>query len=171
MTAPRPRSARGVILAGAGTLVVIAYAAFAALQILVLNPLAAVPGKTLGRIVDETDAAGQPLGQAYTIAVLSVGVLLAVVMCVLSATRWSRQPRVIAAVYLGLLAAGAPGYFYASFGPGMSLADTYFITGGDHSPWGAVLYAVSGVSAVALVILAVTSGLRAVAASRLSTEA
>jgi hypothetical protein len=53
----------------------------------------------------------------------------------------------------------------------MSLADTYFISGGDHTPWGAVLYLVSGIAGIALVLLTVVSGLRAHAHSRVTTEA
>ncbi len=55
--------------------------------------------------------------------------------------------------YLGLLVAGMPGYFVASFGPGMGLADTYGIRGGDFAVGGAALCAVSLLSLVALVAL------------------
>lgn len=34
----------------------------------------------------------------------------------------------------------------------MSLADTYGISGGDHSPWGAVLYGVSLLSLMAVTV-------------------
>ena len=44
---------------------------------------------------------------------------------------------------LALLVLGAPAYVVASFPAGMSLADTYGISGGDHSPWASPLFATS----------------------------
>ena len=53
--------------------------------------------------------------------------------------------------FLVLLALGAPAYFWANFGPGMALADTFFVSGGDHSPWSAPLYVTSGLAVLARV--------------------
>ena len=43
----------------------------------------------------------------------------------------------------------------ASFPAGMGLADAFAISGGDHAPWGAVLYSVSAVAFLALAVVAV----------------
>ena len=48
-----------------GTLAVLAYAALAGLQILVLNPLAAVPGRTLPQIEAEMARWGESLGAPW----------------------------------------------------------------------------------------------------------
>jgi hypothetical protein len=58
-----------------------------------------------------------------------------------------------------MIVLGTPAYFFASFGPGMSLADTYPISGGDHSPWARPLYAASALALLALVGV-VVGGLR-----------
>ena len=153
---PAPaRDRRAILIAIVGTLTVTAYAIFAAWHILVLNPLAALPGKTLEQIVAETEAANQPLGQAFTIGVLALGVLIALVLLVSACLGGLTGILPTAALYSALLALGAPGYFVASFAPGMSLADTYFISGGDASPWAGVLMAVSAAAFLALFCIGV----------------
>ncbi len=67
---------------------------------------------------------------------------------------------------LAVLALGAPAYFWGAFGMGMDLADTFMITGGDHSAVPPVLYAVSGWALVALVGLHVPRAVRWVQARR-----
>lgn len=63
-----------------------------------------------------------------------------------------------ALAYLVLLVLGAPAYVVASFPAGMSLADTYAISGGDHSPWASPLFAISlaalllGIALVAMLL-------------------
>lgn len=64
--------------------------------------------------------------------------------------------------FLALLMLGAVGYFVASFGAGMALADTFGISGADYSPWARPLYVVSALAAVAIVV----GGAVAVARSR-----
>jgi hypothetical protein len=49
----------------------------------------------------------------------------------------------------------APGHIVAAFAPGMSLADTFMISGGDHAPWGMALYLVSAAALLALIVLIV----------------
>ncbi|GAA5146583.1 hypothetical protein GCM10025768_05390 [Microbacterium pseudoresistens] len=141
-------------IAIAGVLAVAAYAAFAALQILVLNPLAATPGKSLEQIRSEASAVGEPLGGAGVLVFLGVGVLLAVILAVV-VIRSRIRPVVTALLFLGLLAFGTPAYFAASFGPGMSLADAFGISGADYSPWSLLLYGISALAVVMAVVLAV----------------
>lgn len=136
----------------AGVLAVTAYAAVAAVQILVLNPLAAVPGRTLDEIRSEMSAAGEVLLWEPVAFILGIGVVLAVVVAIVS-SRGRAHPVIPVMSFLALLMLGAVGYFAASFGVGMSLADTFGISGGDYSPWARPLYAVSLVAGVALVVV------------------
>ncbi|PKQ36133.1 MAG: hypothetical protein CVT61_02565 [Actinobacteria bacterium HGW-Actinobacteria-11] len=134
-----------------GVLAVLAYAVLAALQILVLNPLAAAPGLTLDEIRFAMAEAGENLGQGAVFSVLGIGVALAVAVAVVSVVRRA-DPVVPAMTFLALLMLGAVGYFVASFGAGMALADTFGISGADYSPWARPLYVVSALAAVAIVV-------------------
>lgn len=138
-----------------GVIAVIVYAALAALQILVLNPLAAVPGSSLAAIYAEMDAASETMPVTMPLLILAFGVAAAIVVAVLS-IRSRLEPAHSALLFLLLLVLGAPGYFVASFGPGMNLADTFMIGGADHSRWSLVLFAVSLGAAAAAVVLALT---------------
>lgn len=141
------------IAAIAGTIAVFLYAALAAVQILVLNPLAFAPGKTLGQVHADLAQAGEAIGAPFVLAILGLGPALAVLLMLLL----SRQPavgiRAIGIGYAVLLAFGAAAYFIASFGPGMALTDTYLTSGADHSGWSFVLYAVSAVAIVVAAVL------------------
>ncbi|UNK71235.1 hypothetical protein [Microbacterium sp. H1-D42] len=137
-----------------GVAVVTAYAALAAVQILVLNPLAAVPGAQLGAIYAEMAAAGETMPVVQTLVFLALGVVIAVVVAVLS-IRSRLDALVTALLFCIVLALGVPAYFVASFGPGMNLADTFAISGADGSPWAAPLYIVSLLASGAIVGLAV----------------
>jgi hypothetical protein len=146
----------------AGVLAVTAYAAWAAVQILVLNPLAAVPGLTLDEIGTEMSAAGEDLLWEPVAFILGIGVALAVVVAILS-IRGRAHPVVPAMSFLALLMLGALGYFAARFGVGMSLADTFGISGAEYSPWGWPLYAVSLLAGAALAVGAAVTGMRRLA--------
>ncbi|CAH0153767.1 hypothetical protein [Microbacterium sp. Bi121] len=142
-----------------GVLAVTLYATWAAVHILVINPLAAVPGTGLVEIYATMSDAGQMFSIGWVFAILGLGVVLAV------AVAWvciaSKSPPVVAiSAQLGLLVSGAPAYFIASFGPGMSLADTYLISGGSHSPWHLPLYAISALAAVAVIAIAIVVPMR-----------
>ncbi|WP_258134191.1 hypothetical protein [Microbacterium sp. MYb45] len=143
----------------AGVLAVTAYAAWAALQILVLNPLAAVPGRTLDEIRAEMSAVGEDLLWEPVFFILGIGVVLAVVVAVVS-IRGRADPVIPAMSFLALLMLGTLGYFVASFGPGMSLADTFGIGGADYSPWARPLYAVSALAGAAIAVGGVVTVLR-----------
>ena len=150
---------RTLWIAIAGVLAVVAYAALAAVQIFVLNPLAAAPGLSLDEIRFEMLGAGESLMPVQASVILGVGVALAVMLAVV-AVRTGAHPLVPAMGFLALLMLGAIGYFAASFGAGMALADTFGISGADYSPWARPLYAVSALSAVALVAVGVVAGVR-----------
>ena len=151
-TAPAER-ARVRRIAVAGTVVVAAYAAFGALHALVLNPLAAVPGHSLAQVYDDVAAAGESMGGRVVAVVLGLLVLAAVVL--MRALWRSRQATTATALsgYLTLLVAAGPAFFWASFAPGMALADTYGIGGGSYHPADVVLYAISGIALVSLAVV------------------
>ena len=155
-----PTHRRSMAMAAVGTGLVVAYAFLAALQILVLNPLASVPGRNLGEIHAEVEAAGESMGVWVVIANLLLGPAIAITLLLLRARRRPVQPaRATTVPYLALLVLGAPAYFWASFGPGMSLADTFMIDGYDHSPWALPLHVTSGLALVALVGVVVSTWL------------
>jgi hypothetical protein len=135
-----------VLIACVGTLLVIAYAGLALVQILVLNPLAAAPGKMLDEIHADMALAGESLSTPMAIAVMSLGAGLAVLTLILLSRSRDTTPIAATLAYLLLLTLGAPAYFIAAFGAKMGLADTYLISGGDHSPWAIALYLASTLS-------------------------
>lgn len=146
-----------MIAAISAFLVVSAYAAWALVQILVLNPLVAVPGVSLARIYAEVEAAGQSMDVWLVVAFLAVGPLAMLAHVVLAALR--PLPRWLPSVVgLSLLTAGPLVYWWASIAPSIGLADAYSIRGGDHSPWAWPLVAVSVLALVVLVV----RGLRAI---------
>lgn len=155
----RPLRAQTLWISIFGVLAVTAYAVLAAVQILVLNPLAAAPGLTLEEIRFEMSSVGESLGHGQAFFILGIGVLLALVVAVSSVVR-RVAPIVPAMTFLALLMCGAFGYFAASFGAGMGLADTFGISGADYSPWALPLYAVSALAGVAIVVVAIVTGAR-----------
>src|SRR5690606_23105834 len=111
-------------------------------QIFALNPEAAVPGVPLEQIRADMAAAGESMHPGLGIGIMAVGPLIALLLLVLAVRRTDATPIAIAVAYLVLLGFGPLAYFAAAFGPGMSLADTYGISGADYSPWALPLYAV-----------------------------
>lgn len=146
---------RAVIAAGAGSAALAAYSTAGAFQTLVWNPLAAVPGATLGEIYTALDDAGESLGAPRVIAWSAVGVALAAVA--LTVTIRTKSPRVsyVIAGYLALIVLAAPSHWFVAFTGGMGIADAFATSGGDHAPWGGLLYAASGLALLALVGMAV----------------
>lgn len=142
-----------------GVVCVVAYASVALLQILVWNPEAAVPGAAAHEVWRAVGDAGQGPPNWFVVGVIAMGPVFAVIFLVLftvtGAGVWSTV-----AGYLGLLVAGMPGYVVASFGPGMGMADTYGISGGDFSPGWFPLYAVSTLALLALVAILVGAAVR-----------
>lgn len=157
MTAQRRAT---VVISVLGAVAVTAYATWAAVHILVLNPLAAVPGSALPEIHGAMSDAGESFSVGWVIALVAIGPVLAV------AAAWvciaHRVPPIVAASGpLTLLILGAPGGFVASFTPGMALADTFGISGASHSPSNLPLYGVSLLAAIVVMVLAIGAAARA----------
>lgn len=150
MTDSTPEHSPAVRSAWVGFGLIACYAVVGALQILIWNPLAAVPGSTLREIRAQMDGFNESTGTATVLVwaaigiLLGAGVLVAALRRKISAAGATRLPLVI-------IVLGAPSLMIASFPAGMGLADTFGISGGDHAPWGALLYLVS---AAALILLA-----------------
>ncbi|MEA5119359.1 MAG: hypothetical protein VB036_17320 [Propionicimonas sp.] len=141
------------LLAVAGTVLVVGYAALAGLQILVLNPLAAVPGRSLGQINADLAAQHDSLGMPVVVSILGLGVVGGLALLMRFWRDPQAEPRSVVLGYLGLLTLGAPASFFAGFGAGMALADTYGINAGDYSPWSAPLYATSLVALLGIPVV------------------
>ncbi|OFI36977.1 hypothetical protein BIU82_11205 [Arthrobacter sp. SW1] len=153
------RNRRAVAAACVGVVVIAAYAVVGAMQILVWNPLAAVPGKSLDQIRNEMAAAGGSLGEPVVGGFVAIGIALA--LALLAGAALGRvRPGPVIVLGLVLLVLGAPAYWIASFGAGMSIADTFATHGGDHAPWGWMLQWISLGALVGLAVFAVTLGLR-----------
>ena len=99
---------RAVIAAVVGSAALAAYSITGAFQTLVWNPLAAVPGATLGEIYTALDDAGESLGAPRVIAWSVVGIALAAVA--LRATILAKAPCAshVIAGYLALIVLTAP---------------------------------------------------------------
>jgi hypothetical protein len=135
--------------------VLTAYSVAGAYQTLVWNPLAAVPGASLDEIYAALDAADETLGAPQVIAWSAVGVALAVVALIGTILRRAPRPRHVIAGYLALVVLAAPSHWFVAFTGGMGIADAFATSGGDHAPWGGMLYLASGLALLALVGLAV----------------
>ncbi|WP_174722209.1 hypothetical protein [Cryobacterium lyxosi] len=144
---------RAIRAAAVGFGAVALYALVGVLQILVWNPLAAVPGATLAQIRANMTLANEPLVANGVVIWAAIGMVLAAVVLVVTIVRHTSAVLPVAAAYLVLLVFAAPGHFFVAFGPGMSIADTFMISGGDHAPWGVVLYLVSAAALLALIVL------------------
>lgn len=136
----------------AGFAVVLLYSVAGVLQTLVWNPQAAVPGETLGQIHAEMAKAHESLSVPWVIAWGLIGFLLAVGILFQGLRRKIPAGRA-ALLNLVLIMLAAPSHWFASIPASMGLADTFYISGGDHSPWGAVLYLVSAAALGVLMLL------------------
>jgi hypothetical protein len=142
---------RRTIQAGlVGLFVVAGYAAVGALQVLVWNPLAAVPGATLGEIHAELAETNETLAAPLVLTWAVIGTLLAAAV-LLAAMRGSiARVRRVVMLELLILVLAAPSHWFASFPGSMGIADTFATSGADHAPWGMVLYALSAVALLGL---------------------
>lgn len=130
----------------------------AAVQIWVLNPLAARPGTSLATIYAEMRQAGQfsVLGETLGALTLVSGLVVAAAL-LREGLRPPGLPTAGIVMVGGLcMALAVPAYWWASFSMGMSLADTYGIGGGDHSPWARPLFGLSAMGLAAVVVGAVS---------------
>jgi len=144
---------RAVPIVLVGVLATAAFAVVGALQILVWNPMAAVPDMSLPEIRAAMSAADEPLVPAPVYVWALAGPVLALIVGALSILRIPDLPWTIARLFLLIVLLGTPTYVFVSFGPGMSIADTFASSGGDHAPWSRILY---GMSLIALIFLLMT---------------
>lgn len=157
--AHRRRQRTGLALAGLIALAVV----LSALQIWVVNPLAAAPdGRSLGDVYADLGAAGELSGQWFGAVMHVAGLVAAGVLAWFTLDRYEVGRPTLAVAGGMLLALSAPAYWLASFGMGMGLADTYGIGGGDHSrlSWAVYLLAILG---LAVIVREIVGGLRAAA--------
>lgn len=158
MTSPPPQSTR--LIGVVGTLAVLTYAVFAAVQIQVLNPLATVPDADLGEIHAAVGQTADTMGWGLMIAALLPGPLIAAAAA-LAGARGRISRAAVLMIMLGLLAGGSPLYLVASFPAGMTLADTFGVGGADHAPWAILLHTVSLLAVLALAVLMIVLATRA----------
>ena len=145
-----------VVVASVGTALVVAYAIVGSLQVLVWNPLAAVPGLALSEIHAELDRVGQSFSATPVILWAVLGVSAATLLAVSALRPNGLALSHVAVAYSLLLVGGAPSFFFVAFSPGMQLADGFGISGGDHSPWARPLYVTSF---LAMIVAIATAGL------------
>ncbi|PZE94554.1 hypothetical protein [Curtobacterium sp. MCBD17_008] len=139
------------VVAVSGALVVTAYAALLAVNALVLDPLAAVPGKSLSEIYATVEAMGNSVAQDVVgvLVTAGIGFALAVASAFIGLSdRYSTH--VIAVMHLGLVALGALATFQSGFFLGMDVADSFGVSGGAHGMGAAVLYGTSLAALVAI---------------------
>lgn len=136
-----------------GVLTTAAYALIGAFQILVWNPMAAVPGMSLQEIKSAMSSANEPLVEAPVYVWALAGPIIALAVGAFSIVRFPDLPWTTTRLFLILIILGTPTYFFASFNPGMSIADAFATSGGDHAPWSRTLY---GMSLLSLVVLLAT---------------
>ncbi len=148
------RSGCAVAASILGLVAVIAYAVAGALQTLVWNPLAAVPGARLEEIHAGLERANETLAAPWVVTWAIIGPVLAVLVVVLAAVIPKTRAKYVVAADLVLIVLAAPSHWFAAFPAGMGIADAFATSGGDHAPWGMVLY---GVSFVALVLVFVAA--------------
>lgn len=147
---------RHAVWAGIVGLVIVAgYAAGGALQVLVWNPLAAVPGATLAEIHAGLARENESLAAPAVLTWAVIGVILAALVLAGAVVRRTSRVRNVVLLDLLLLVLAAPAHWFAAFPAGMGLADAFAISGGDHAPWGKVLYLVSAVALAALAAVGV----------------
>jgi hypothetical protein len=142
-----------------GVLLVTALAVVGAVDLLVWNPLAKVPGTDLQSIYFQMSLRdGFDIGVNVAWVVTWAAFWTAASILVLAAACGGRvsplTPRRIAVVTLGLVGAAVFFRFFAGFGFGMSIADTFATNGGDGSFVSALLPHL-GQLALAVAVLAV----------------
>lgn len=110
---------------------------------------------TLSEIHAALDDAGESLGTPRVIAWSAVGVALAVVALIGTILESAPRANHVIAGYLVLVVLAAPSHWFVAFTGGMGIADAFATSGGDHAPWGGLLYMASGLALLALVGIAV----------------
>lgn len=99
-----PRRRLTLAISIIGTVVVTLYAAWAYIHIMVLNPLAAVPGLPLEEIWRQTELSQGSIDRFVVPAILAVGPVLALILLVLGQILLRNEPEWVVVGYLGILA-------------------------------------------------------------------
>lgn len=115
--------------------------------------MTAVPGMSLQEIKTAISTANEPLVEAPVYVWALAGLIIALTFGVLSLVKFPDLPWAVTRIFLILIILGMPTYFFASFNPGMSIADAFATSGGDHAPWSMTLY---GMSLLSLALLVAT---------------
>ena len=145
-----------------GPVLVACYATVMVVTVLVLEPLAAMPGLTYAEVVAGLEADDTSMTtQVVVLLVLALLGISASVAVSAAGLRRAVLPGTTLQLQLAVLALGAVAYFWGSFGVGMGLADAFGIDGGDHSAVPAYLYALSGAALTVLAGIYVRLGARA----------
>jgi hypothetical protein len=134
-----------------GFFLVSAYSVTGAFQILVWNPLAAVPGATLREIHAQMETTNESLAAPLVMTWAVIGPVLSAAVLIV-ALRGQLSSKQTMTFSLLLLVLAAPSHWCVSFPAGMGIADAFLTTGGDHAPWGIVLYFLSALALAALVV-------------------
>ncbi|CAN5515366.1 hypothetical protein BH10ACT7_BH10ACT7_07350 [soil metagenome] len=150
------RRSRRVLLALVFTFLTLAGVTAGVLHITVWNPLAKMPGMTLDEIYAAMDAANQGTGAHLIVAWAVFWSLAAITLPILCLV--PRLDRLLSSrriLVIGLLVVGGTVFFqwFAGFGMGMSMADTFMTSGGDAAPTGAVLTILGQVALVAALLV------------------
>ncbi|WIB77233.1 hypothetical protein DEJ28_16565 [Curtobacterium sp. MCPF17_002] len=145
-----------IVVAVVGVVVVTLYAVLLAVQQLVLDPLAAVPGTSLGAIHAHLERQGFDVRGDVVAVIVTAAIGVALAIVVATTTLWKHvEPHFVAAWMLGIIAAGAVPFFFAGFQLGMDVADGYGVSGGAHTVWAGVLFVTSAIALVAIPVVLV----------------
>ncbi|MBD8045056.1 hypothetical protein H9638_14685 [Arthrobacter sp. Sa2BUA2] len=98
-------------------------------------------------------SANESLAVPLVLAWAVIGVLLAGLVLMAAQRDPGLRVSTVVRINLLLLVLAAPSHWFASFPAGMGIADTFATTGGDHTPWGKLLYLVSAVAMIVLVFI------------------
>lgn len=143
---------RGLVVALGCSVLIVTVLVVGALDILVWNPLARLPGHTLAEIRAAMTAAGEYPGAA---PVVSWCVLWGVVavgfppLVARSRALWAQRLRTVVAVGALLVAGAVIGHWFAGFGMGMGMADTFAVSGANASPTGPLVGSIGQLALVA----------------------
>ncbi|MCS6522338.1 hypothetical protein LQK89_15320 [Curtobacterium sp. C1] len=161
------RTAWTRVTAVGGMVLVIGYAALLAVHALVLDPLAAVPGRSLRSIYAGVDAIGLSTTQDVVGVLVSAGTGVAMAVGVAVVGLRQRMPLpVVAVCHLALLAFGAAAVFQSGFFLGMDVADAFGVSGAVHAWSGQVLFTVSLVALAGIPVVLVATAVRTARRSR-----
>ncbi|WP_146070329.1 hypothetical protein [Arthrobacter sp. GMC3] len=152
------RLRRRLLLGLPFVVVIVAVVVIGTLHIVLWNPLAKVPGMSLDEIHSRMAVAGESPGNLMMFLWVGFSLFLAaalVLACALPRMAGFFTARRI--VVAGLVGIGITCFFhsFAGFSMGMSLADTFDVSGGDSAPSGPVVAVLGLLAAVAALLLAV----------------